>query len=431
ALEVPGPALAEAARTAVLEQALPAGAAADPVWRAAELSLTCVDPGPAVVADGALALHVSRVSGTPPGSMTAAVDIVVDGAVRRTVMVRCDALVALDVPVVTAPVARHDALTEDNVAVERREFASLPRGLLLPEAVLAGPGAGLRATRPLTPGTVLTDSMVEAAPVVLRGAPVTIVAATARIHVAAPGVALEDGRVGDVIRVQNSLSGQVIRARVAAADRGEAIVPGKEGTPALSIRTQWRLPAAVLALIAVLAAWAPAAGATSLWSEGDSLFSDRKARRVGDLVTIIIVERAQATQSTATQAGQDAALQLGPISLADIVPVIPPISASGSDSNAARGSTTRGGSLNARMTAQVVDVLPNGNLLIEGRQTIIVNEEEQIIVVSGIVRPQDIAPDNTVLSTFIADATITYSGTGPIAEKQKPVLLTRLLNWLF
>src|SRR5690606_40090483 len=88
----------------------------------------------------------------------------------------------------------------------------------------------------------------------------------------------------------------------------------------------------------------------------------------------------------------------------------------------ARGSRTRGGSLNARMTAQVVDVLPNGNLLIEGRQTIIVNEEEQISVVSGIVRPQDIAPDNTVLSTFIADATITYSGTGPIAEKQKPGL---------
>src|SRR5690606_1674482 len=101
------------------------------------------------------------------------------------------------------------------------------------------------------------------------------------------------------------------------------------------------------------------------------------------------------TRRSSDLAGQDAALQLGPISLADIVPVIPPISASGSDSNAARGSTTRGGSLNARMTAQVVDVLPNGNLLIEGRQTIIVNEEEQIIVVSGIVRPQDIAPDHT------------------------------------
>src|SRR5690606_17736037 len=95
------------------------------------------------------------------------------------------------------------------------------------------------------------------------------------------------------------------------------------------------------------------------------------------------------------------------------------------------GSTTRGGSLNARMTAMVVDVLPNGNLVIEGRQTIIVNEEEQLIVVSGIVRPQDIAPDNTVLSTFVADATITYHGTGPLGDRQEPGLLTRLLNWLF
>jgi len=95
------------------------------------------------------------------------------------------------------------------------------------------------------------------------------------------------------------------------------------------------------------------------------------------------------------------------------------------------GSTTRGGSLNARMTAQVVDVLPNGVLRIEGRQTIIVNGEEQVIVVSGLVRPQDIKPDNTVLSTFVADATITYQGTGPIGDKQQPGLLTRLLNWLF
>ena len=79
----------------------------------------------------------------------------------------------------------------------------------------------------------------------------------------------------------------------------------------------------------------------------------------------------------------------------------------------AQGSTTHGGTLDARMTAQVVDVLPTGNLVIEGRQTIIVNGEEQIIVVSGQVRPQDIASDNTVLSTFIADATIAYQGTGP------------------
>lgn len=186
----------------------------------------------------------------------------------------------------------------------------------------------------------------------------------------------------------------------------------------------------LLAVLVLFAATSPVS-AGSLWSDGDSLFADTKARRVGDLVTMIIVERAQATQSATTEAGQDGSVQVGPISIADIVPVIPPITASGSDSSRAQGSTTRGGSLNARMTAQVVEVLPNGNLVIEGRQTIIVNGEEQIIVVSGQVRPQDIAPDNTVLSTFVADATIAYYGTGPVAEKQQPGLLTRLFNWLF
>ncbi len=198
------------------------------------------------------------------------------------------------------------------------------------------------------------------------------------------------------------------------------------------MRSIVRRTALVLTMFAVWAALAgPVSANGSLWTDGDSLFSDRKARRVGDLVTLIIVERAQATQTATTEAGKDGAVQVGPISLADLVPVIPPISASANDSVRSQGSTTRGGSLNARMTAQVVEVLPNGNLLIEGRQTIIVNEEEQIIVVSGVVRPQDIAPDNTVLSTFVADATIAYYGTGPVAEKQKPGLLTRLFNWLF
>lgn len=189
-------------------------------------------------------------------------------------------------------------------------------------------------------------------------------------------------------------------------------------------------------LLALVTVWTvalelPAAANGSLWTGGDSLFSDRKARRVGDLVTIIIVERAQATQTAATQSGKDGSLQVGPFSLADLLPVVPAIGGSASDSVSSSGSTTRGGSVNARMTAKVVEVLPNGNLAIEGRQTIVINGEEQVIVVSGIVRPQDIAPDNTVLSTFVADATIVYSGTGPIGDKQEPGLLTRLFNWLF
>lgn len=188
---------------------------------------------------------------------------------------------------------------------------------------------------------------------------------------------------------------------------------------------------AVVTIMLFASLWTIGAQASSLWSQADSLYSDTKARRIGDLVTMIIVEQSQATQSASTQTGSDGQVQVGPMSLANIVPVIPSIGASGSDSASAKGSTTRGGTLNARMTAQVVDVSPNGNLIIEGRQTIIVNGEEQIIVVSGEVRPQDIASDNTVLSTFVADATIAYQGTGPIADKQTPGLLTRIFNWLF
>ncbi|HEY8417931.1 MAG TPA: flagellar basal body L-ring protein FlgH [Limnochordales bacterium] len=186
----------------------------------------------------------------------------------------------------------------------------------------------------------------------------------------------------------------------------------------------------VMLVAAPFAFWSGPAAAHSLWIDGSSLYADNKARRVGDLVTIIIVERAQATQSTSTETGKNSSVDFGPI-LWGGVPLIPGFGGQAGDSFRGGGSTTRGGSLNARMTAMVMEVLPNGNLVIEGRQTIVVNDEEQIIVVTGVVRPQDIQPDNTVLSTFVANATITYHGTGSIGAKQEPGLLTRLLNWLF
>lgn len=97
----------------------------------------------------------------------------------------------------------------------------------------------------------------------------------------------------------------------------------------------------------------------------------------------------------------------------------------------ASGSTARGGTLEAKMTTRVVEIFPNGNLRIEGRQRIVINGEDQEIVVSGVVRPRDISPDNTVLSTYVADAEIVFNGTGVVGDKQTPGLLTRLLDWLF
>lgn len=171
------------------------------------------------------------------------------------------------------------------------------------------------------------------------------------------------------------------------------------------------------------------AGAVSLWNGGPSLFADRKARAVGDLVTVIIVEKSEAQQRAATTSAQDAKLQLGPgVGWLDIIPLL---QLAGGDKFESGGSTTRGGQLTARMTTQVIEVLPNGNFVIEGSQIIRINGEEQEIRVRGVIRPQDIAPDNTILSTYVADAEITFVGAGSLGEKQTPGLLTRIFNWLF
>ena len=97
------------------------------------------------------------------------------------------------------------------------------------------------------------------------------------------------------------------------------------------------------------------------------------------------------------------------------------------------GATTRTGSLSATITARVIDVLPSGNLAIEGKREIVVNNEKKEILLQGIVRQKDIAYDNSVLSTQIADAKVIYTGIGIVGEKQRPGFLARLVDmfWPF
>ncbi|HEX6972391.1 MAG TPA: flagellar basal body L-ring protein FlgH [Limnochordia bacterium] len=184
------------------------------------------------------------------------------------------------------------------------------------------------------------------------------------------------------------------------------------------------------ALLLLLIGWGGWVRADSLWVPGASLYADERAHAVGDLVTLIIVERTEASQSANTTTAKDASVTVSPGSGA-LDGFLPLVGASGSDEVTAGGSTQRGGSLEAKITTKIVEVLPNGNFALEGRQTILLNGEEQEIVVSGIVRPQDIGPDNTVLSTYLADARISYRGSGIIGDKQKPGLLSRLFGWLF
>lgn len=171
-------------------------------------------------------------------------------------------------------------------------------------------------------------------------------------------------------------------------------------------------------------------GATSLWGSSVSLYSDVRAQQVGDLVTLIIAEQTRAEQNAQTNTGQESSVNFGP-GIGALANFIPELRVGGGDNARAGGSTTRGGSLVARMTTRVTEILPNGNMIIEGHQLIQINGEMQTLHVSGVIRPRDIHPDNTILSTYVADAEFSFLGTGSLGEKQQPGLLTRFFNWLF
>ncbi|MDI9440565.1 MAG: flagellar basal body L-ring protein FlgH [Firmicutes bacterium] len=187
----------------------------------------------------------------------------------------------------------------------------------------------------------------------------------------------------------------------------------------------------IVLCVVLLLAGTITASATSLYPiDKPSLYEDQKARRPGDLVTVIIVEQAQARQNANTAAGKNSDVSVGP-GMGVLSDLIPLFKLGGGDTYRSDGVTTRGGSLTAKLTTQVVESLPNGVLRIEGRQKIVINGEEQEIVISGLVRSRDVAPDNTVLSTFVADAEIAFVGSGIVADKNNPGILTRLFNWLF
>jgi flagellar L-ring protein precursor FlgH len=101
-----------------------------------------------------------------------------------------------------------------------------------------------------------------------------------------------------------------------------------------------------------------------------------------------------------------------------------------SDDFNGKGTIQRSGKLAAQITVTVQSVEPNGDLVVAGRQLIEVNDEKQHIVLSGKVRPVDIGENNTVVSTRLADANISYVGDGILAEKQQPGIISRILHWL-
>jgi flagellar L-ring protein precursor FlgH len=184
----------------------------------------------------------------------------------------------------------------------------------------------------------------------------------------------------------------------------------------------------------------------SLWQEENGrayLYEDLRAMRIGDILTVRIVEKHKGSKSADTEAQRESTIKNSLVGSAMGYIGIPGIrfsdetrrgmgiDASASNKFGGKGATSREGTLTGTISTIVTEVLPNGDLRIEGRREVTVNSEKQLMSIGGIVRRVDVDTKNTVLSSAIADARIEYSGLGVLDDVQRPGWFIRILDWVY
>ena len=183
-------------------------------------------------------------------------------------------------------------------------------------------------------------------------------------------------------------------------------------------------------------------------SEADTLFEDSRARRVGDIVVVKLVENTKAQNKAETSSNKKssndyqvaAMFNRGHAGFIPFMPIgpqpsvgLPVLDTDSASGITASGKTKRENYVTTSLATRVLRVLPGGLMEIEGAREIRVNEETEYMVVRGMIRSKDVSADNSVLSTQIADASIEYYGKGVLADKQNPGWFTRLMDnvWPF
>ncbi len=181
----------------------------------------------------------------------------------------------------------------------------------------------------------------------------------------------------------------------------------------------------------------PASG--SLFSEATGGYlEDTRAVRVGDVVAVKIDEAADASGAAATQLQRDSTTQLGAPNVLGMMPALQRAYPGLDPSNLlnilshstlnAQASTKRNGQLSGMMAVRVAKEMPNGDLYVEGTKVVLINNEEFHLYVSGLVRPADIAQDNSISSSRIADAQVEFSGRGDMSDQQRRGWLSRIID---
>jgi flagellar L-ring protein precursor FlgH len=188
----------------------------------------------------------------------------------------------------------------------------------------------------------------------------------------------------------------------------------------------------------------PSANADSLFnSRGSCLFKDHRARTVGDIVTIIVVETTSAKNEGSSKFSKKVNMK-GGVTIEGFLDYLLPspkffdpiqplkeLDIDPEEKFDGAGETESQNEFKTHITATIMEILPNGNFVIEGRKNIKVNADKQDVTLRGVIRPEDITPSNTVLSSLIADAEIFYTGDGPVSRRSKPGILSKIFNWVF
>ncbi len=198
-----------------------------------------------------------------------------------------------------------------------------------------------------------------------------------------------------------------------------------------------------LSLVLLLGTAAGDGRAESLWTSGKSretaMFGDRNARRVGDILTVVVQESASVQASRRTRTDKSSSVDSGIESFLYAPPAsgtlthngaMPTLRLGGSNEFNGGGEINNRQSISARAAVTVVDVLPNGNLVIEGSRYVAYSGEKQYAVLRGIVRPDDIGTGNVVLSSSIADARVEFLSQGSISVTQRKGVFTRVFDLL-
>lgn len=193
----------------------------------------------------------------------------------------------------------------------------------------------------------------------------------------------------------------------------------------------------LLAIALTLLKLLPMLSAQSLWNPArpvPGLTSDTTARGIGDLLTVIISEKQVIKNKEQTQLSKeletDASIQNFDF-LQNAFGTLPAVKASSSRDFSSDGKYDKEGAFQTRLSVLVIDVMPNGNLVIEGRRNVQTDRETKTIRVTGVVRPFDVTASNTVLSELIANASIAYEGEGPLTRNSNRGWLSELIDFVW